>query len=170
MRSRFRVGVHLVWATKDRTPWLVEGVRLQVLGLLKAILRRTNCHPLAVGGWVDHVHVYTELTPNLSVAALINLLKANSTGWIRRNLPGLAAFEWQRGYAATGVDPRDDEALRRYILSQERIHGARQANGTRRATPGVRNPTARGGREPTPPGVAAIADPSAGIARRSTVR
>lgn len=134
MRSQCRVGVHLIWATKERRPWLVDGLRPTVFEVLGRIASRRHSNPIAIGGWVDHVHVYVMLSSQVTIVSLVNALKANSTAWIRRNRPDLHRFEWQRGYAAAGVDPRDDEALRRYIQGQETIHRSRVA-GNPAATP-----------------------------------
>lgn len=150
MRSVCRVGVHLIWATKRRGPWLSPQIRPKVFDLLGRISARRHCRPIAVGGWVDHVHVYVALSPQTSLISLVNSLKAHSCAWIRRNLPGLSSFEWQRGYAAAGVDPRDDAALRLYIQNQDAIHRARQSRGAWTHSIELASPCARGGREPTP--------------------
>jgi putative transposase len=128
-RRHYRVAVHLVWATKHRTPWLSEIVRPRLLALLAQILLRKRCRPVAIGGWVDHVHVYAMLSPQIAVVTLVNALKANSARWLRTNVAELAAFQWQRGYAAFGVDPRRDGTIRSYIQSQNEIHQARSSRG-----------------------------------------
>jgi len=150
MRSTCCVGVHLVWATKERRPWLARSIRPQVFALLGRIAARRHCPPLAIGGWVDHVHLYVTLSPQIPIVSLVNALKANSTSWIRRNLPGLHAFEWQRGYWARGVGPENGQALQAYIQHQEAIHRARRPNGASARRIEVAFPRGRGGREPTP--------------------
>lgn len=138
MRSRCRVGIHLIWATKGRHPWLSDAVRPRVCDLLGRIAAKRRCPPLAIGGWVDHVHLYLTLSPQIAIVALVNALKANSTTWIHQSLPGLDSFEWQRGYSAAGVDPRDDEALRSYIEHQDSIHEARHRHLTAPPAPKLR--------------------------------
>ena len=130
MRSHCRVGVHLVWATKNRRPWLVDELRPRVFEVLGGIAHRLHSSPIAIGGWVDHVHVYVMLSPQAPISGLVNALKAHSTTWVRQTHPGLLAFEWQRGYSAAGVDPRDDDALRTYIQNQEQIHRFRQSTNS----------------------------------------
>ena len=124
-RRLVRVGVHLVWGTKHRIPWLDGAVRARLDPLLRRTLIWKRCDPIAVGGWVDHVHVYALLGPMTTLSALVVALKSNSARWIRESSPGLECFQWQRGYAAFGVDPRDDAALRAYIRDQELIHSMR---------------------------------------------
>ncbi len=105
--------------------------------VLEGIAHRLHCSPIAIGGWVDHVHVYVMLSPQATISGLVNALKAHSTTWVRRTHPGLLAFEWQRGYSAAGVDPRDDDALRTYIQNQEQIHRFR--NSTKPGAIPIRN-------------------------------
>lgn len=122
-RHHYRVGVHLVWGTKHRAPTLAPELRWRLHRLLERICREKDCLPYAVGGWTDHVHVYVLLGAQTSVVSLVIALKANSSRWIRRYVPGLDRFEWGRGYAAIGVDPWRDTELRRYIATQEAHHG-----------------------------------------------
>lgn len=124
-RRQIFVGVHLVWGTKHRRPWLTRPIRLRLNGYLSRILLHHECRPLAVGGWVDHIHVYAALSPKVPLGALVIALKANSSRWLRREMVDLQEFFWQRGFAAFGVDPRDDADLRRYIQRQEEIHTKR---------------------------------------------
>ena len=76
MRSHCRVGVHLVWATKNRRPWLVDELRPRVFEVLGGIAHRLHCSPIAIGGWVDHVHVYVMLSSQVTIVSLVNALKA----------------------------------------------------------------------------------------------
>lgn len=124
-RSIVRVGVHLVWATKHRRPWLDADVRRRVCVVLAGVLKRKGCRPIEIGGWVDHLHVYLQLSPEVAVTPLVVSLKAISARWIKTHVPTLPDFRWQRGFWAYGVDPRDDADLRAYIRDQEQIHAHR---------------------------------------------
>jgi putative transposase len=133
-RSVVRVRIHLVWATKLRYPWLTADIRPRLALVVAGILRRRGCRPIEIGGWLDHLHVYLGLSPDVAVAPLVMCLKANSTRWVRSNIPALAGFEWQRGFWAYSVDPRNDSNLREYIRTQEQIHSARDREMRRVAT------------------------------------
>jgi transposase IS200 family protein len=43
---------------------------------------------LAVGGTADHVHLLVRLKPDMSVSKIVQLMKANSSKWIHRQLLG----------------------------------------------------------------------------------
>ena len=64
-----------------------------------------------------------------SVAELVQIAKAGSCRWIRQSFPHRAGFDWQGGYAAFSVSPRDDEHLMDYIRHQEHRHRERDFAG-----------------------------------------
>lgn len=82
---------------------------------------------LAVGGVVDHVHALLSLPSTQSVSKAMQLLKGNSSKWLRETFPQLVQcrFEWQEGYGAFSLGVSGVEATRRYIESQEEHHRVR---------------------------------------------
>ena len=50
---------------------------------------------MAIGGVADHVHVLLSLPPTLSIAKAMQLLKGNSSKWIRETFPKTRSFAWQ---------------------------------------------------------------------------
>jgi REP element-mobilizing transposase RayT len=77
---------------------------------------------LCVGGVDDHVHILARLRQDKTVSAVIGAIKANSSGWIHREFPALATFEWQAGYAAFTVSKSQSPRVSRYIETQEDHH------------------------------------------------
>jgi len=58
----------------------------------------------------------------MSVAGLVEDLKAASSKWLKTKALGLKDFAWQRGYGAFSVGPTDLDVLVRYIETQEEHH------------------------------------------------
>lgn len=75
----------------------------------------------AVGGVPDHVHVFAGLRATHCLADVMRELKSESSAWIHRELktPG---FAWQEGYGGFTVSASHIEAVRAYVLHQERHH------------------------------------------------
>ncbi len=122
MGSSFvQLHVHLVWSTLLRTPWLSAEYAKRVHGYVATRCRALRCDAIAVGGVADHIHVLAMLSPAISVAQLVNGIKAPTTTFIKREL-GLFDFAWQSGYGAFSLAPRDLEAVRGYVINQERHH------------------------------------------------
>ncbi len=116
------VGVHLVWATKRRQPWLSQEIRRDLFAYIAGTVKNKRCRLVAIGGSDDHVHLYVHLDPQATVRSLVTAIKSNSTRWLKQRDSALRQFRWQRGYAAFGVDSRDDTNLKRYIDSQDQVH------------------------------------------------
>jgi REP element-mobilizing transposase RayT len=116
--------MHCVFSTKERRPWLTAAIRPRLLPYLGGIARENEMKALAVGGVADHVHVLLSLPAILSVSKAMQLLKGNSSKWLRATFPELRpqGFAWQEGFGAfsIGVSGLDDTI--RYIQQQEEHH------------------------------------------------
>jgi REP element-mobilizing transposase RayT len=70
----------------------------------------------------DHVHLLVRLRQDIAVSDVLRVLKAKSSGWIHRTLPGMESFAWQKGYGAFTVSASQLERVRHYILRQQKHH------------------------------------------------
>ena len=87
--------VHYVWSTKNREPLIHESRQDRLYGYLGGILRNNKAKLLAAGGMPDHVHLFVSLPSTLTVAKVVNLLKSNSTTWVKQNIENMVRFHWQ---------------------------------------------------------------------------
>ena len=71
------------------------------------------------------VHLYAFMPSTISIADLINALKANSTRWIRQTFPNRRRFSWQEGYAAFSVSKSQEKAVIEYIRNKHEHHRGR---------------------------------------------
>jgi putative transposase len=113
---------HVVFATRNRHPWLDEPIRVRLYAYLGGAIRDEGGTALAIGGVADHVHMLARLRQDKAISAVIGAIKANSSGWIHREFAALAPFEWQEGYAAFTVSKSQVERVRIYIAGQEEHH------------------------------------------------
>ena len=116
------VRVHYIWSTYRRTPWLSPEWRERLYRYFAAVTRRKGGVLLCAGGVRDHVHLYVSLPPDVSIARLVNALKANSSRWIHESFPKLRSFAWQHGYSAFSVSRFSEAGLIKYIRNQEQHH------------------------------------------------
>ena len=68
----------------------------------------------------EHVHVLCNLTKKFPTAKVIEILKKDSSKFIKTL--GVPNFHWQRGYGLFSVSPSHFEAVRKYILDQDEHH------------------------------------------------
>jgi len=91
-----QVYVHLVAATKDGIPFLVDGtLRADMHAAMAKTFRTLDCPTLRVGGVEDHVHVLFRLSRVRSIADVVATVREQSSAWMRGR--GLERFEWEDG-------------------------------------------------------------------------
>jgi REP-associated tyrosine transposase len=120
--SYTHVAIHAIFATKNRQPWLTNGLRPQVFAYMAGIIKRLGAKSIILGGHSDHVHLLFILPAPLPLADLMEKLKANSSKWIHQQRPNLRGFGWQTGYAAFSVSQSNLEQVRTYIAMQDEHH------------------------------------------------
>ena len=89
--------VHLIFSTKDRTPFLIENVRSDLHGYVAGILKETNCHPIIINSMEDHIHLLFDLGRTVAISKVVEASKTGSSKWLKTRDPKLAQFAWQSG-------------------------------------------------------------------------
>jgi REP element-mobilizing transposase RayT len=75
-----------------------------------------------IGGIEDHVHMLLSLPCTICLAKLVELIKKDSSKWLKTKSPSFQFFAWQNGYGAFSVSASNIEVVRKYILEQEMHH------------------------------------------------
>jgi REP element-mobilizing transposase RayT len=114
--------VHALFSTKDRQPWLDAEVREEVFRYLGGTVNELGGQSLLVNGPSNHVHMLFAQPSTLSIATLMEKVKANSSGWVKKRWHDHRYFGWQTGYAAFSVSKSHLEQVKHYISNQEEHH------------------------------------------------
>jgi REP element-mobilizing transposase RayT len=114
--------VHVIFSTKDRTPYLMDEHLPAMHAYLAKVTRSLGCDCYRVGGVADHVHLAIRLPRTLSAAKFVEEIKTPSSKWVKTEFPRLRDFAWQRGYGAFSIGRSDLDALIGYIDRQEEHH------------------------------------------------
>ena len=122
MSSRVEQFAHLVWSTHGRRAWITAEIEPHLHRVIQARSVEEHCSVIAIGGMADHVHVLTRVHPSVWLARLAGVLKAISSGAVRRSLQPGSAFAWQTGYGAFSVSQRLVSAVERYVSEQKHHH------------------------------------------------
>ncbi len=120
--SYTRLYCHVVFATKNRQPWITADIRQRLYDYMGGIVKAENGDLLAAGGTDDHVHLLLSLHPQTWVSDALRLIKTNSSKWIHGTFPDKTKFAWQAGYGAFSVSRSNVESVTRYIANQEQHH------------------------------------------------
>jgi REP element-mobilizing transposase RayT len=114
---------HIVYSTKERMPSIPEALQPKLWAYMAGIAANHGMRALAIGGIEDHVHALISLPATMSIAEAVQLIKANSSGWINRGRR--SRFEWQEGYFGCSVSRSQLARVSKYIANQREHHKKR---------------------------------------------
>jgi REP-associated tyrosine transposase len=114
--------IHALFTTKNREPVIHNEMRTELFPYIGGIVNKLGGRSLLVNGVADHVHMLLILQPALPLADVMEKVKANSSGWVKKRFPASRVFAWQTGYAAFSVSRSQVEQVKRYIARQEQHH------------------------------------------------
>lgn len=117
-----QINIHCVFAVKGRENFITKDFRDDLHRYLCGILKNDGSYPLAVNGWMDHVHAFYELPPRLAVSDQMRMLKASSSKWINDQGFVKGQFNWQDGYGAFSYSRSQRNSVIEYIMNQELHH------------------------------------------------
>lgn len=120
--SFLSVYLHIVFSTKNRKPRIPQAKRQRLWNYLAGIAANHKMKALSIGGMSEHVHILLSLASEVGVSKAVNLLKSNSSKWMREEDAG---FTWQEGYAAFSVSRSSLASVVEYIENQEEHHKKR---------------------------------------------
>ena len=115
--------VHLIFSTKGRQPLITPEIRNDLFAYLGGIVREMQGVALIINGTADHVHMLIRIRPVQAVAAIVRVVKTNSSRWVREKWK--LRFAWQTGYGAFSVSESNVPAVSGYIATQEEHHRKR---------------------------------------------
>jgi len=116
---------HIVFATKDRRPWVDAAVAERLHPYLGAGVRGEQGTALAINGTADHVHILARLRQDQALSEVVRAIKANSSKWVHGTFRSHRTFAWQTGYGAFSVSESQAARVAAYIRDQERHHRRR---------------------------------------------
>ena len=120
----FSLKHHLVWCPKYRRPVLVPPYDDRLKQIIADILAEFGWTGHAVEVMPDHVHLFLESDPTVSVAEIVNRIKGRSSRLMRQEFPPLRSrlpTLWSRSYFAATVGTVSEATIRSYIAAQKGV-------------------------------------------------
>jgi len=114
--------LHVVFSTRERRPTIPASVLAELWAVIAGIGRNHRLEMIKVGGMADHVHVLFALPADVTLAHAVQVLKANSSRWMRQQV---REFSWQQGYGAFSVSASVAGVVKKYIENQPEHHKRR---------------------------------------------
>ncbi len=117
-----QLNIHCVFAVNGRQNIITKNFRDDLHRYMSGILKNDGSFPLAVNGWMDHIHVFFELPVTMAISDQMRMLKATSSKWINENKFVNGKFTWQEGYGAFSYSRSQRDSVIQYIINQEEHH------------------------------------------------
>lgn len=123
MSTYTQILYQIVFGSKDYTNFLTRENQGMLFGYIVGMLKKRNCHPYQVGGYGNHVHIVTHLSPTINLADLVREIKKATHEMMVRDKKSFPHFPgWQVGYGAFTYHISMKPVLINYVLNQERHH------------------------------------------------
>src|ERR1022692_3451210 len=90
----------IVFGTKKRETTISETHCEELYKYIWGVTKKHNCKLYRIIGMEDHIHIFSDLHPSLSLADYIKDIKVSSSLWMKEcgNFPQFNG--WQEGYGA----------------------------------------------------------------------
>jgi putative transposase len=124
-QSLNKVILHMVFSTKDRLPLIDAEIRPRLHAFMSTVFREIDppqSQAYRVGGVADHVHIAGSLPRTVTISKLFEVIKKESSVWIKKQGAKYENFYWQSGYGSFSVAPSQLDQLIGYIDKQEEHH------------------------------------------------
>lgn len=113
---------HIVFGTKHREPTINEKNESELYKYIWGILNNKKCKLYRINGMPDHIHIFFDPHPSVSLSSLIKDIKIASNLWMKESglFPELDG--WQEGYGAFTSSVKEKETIINYIKNQKDHH------------------------------------------------
>ncbi len=119
--SVYKLEYHIVWGTKYRRKFLVKGIEKEFLKHLRAeITKYPTLQMVAANTDRDHVHLQIEIPPNVTIASVVQRMKAATSLHLRKKFRVIKEMYldkegiWSVGYFVSSLG-LNDQHIKRYI-------------------------------------------------------
>lgn len=100
----------------------MKSYRFRLFGHMKEYASKNDILLDIINGVEDYVHCLIRLKTTQSVADVIRVIKGESSFRVNKNVIFEENFEWQDGFGAISVSPKEINGIRKYIYDQEKHH------------------------------------------------
>ena len=121
--STFRqIYYHVVLSTKNRESTITQQHEQELYKYTWGIINNLKCKLYRINSMPDHIHIFSDLHPTVSLADYVKSIKVASNAWMKESGKFPMFSGWQDGYAAFTYSIRDKDMIIDYIKNQKEHH------------------------------------------------
>jgi putative transposase len=112
----------IVFGTRDRKATIAEAHCEEMYRYIWGVIKNLNCKLYRINGTEDHIHIFSDLHPSISLSDYVKKIKVASSLWMKEN-GKFPNFEgWQEKYAAFTYSIREKDMIINYVKNQKEHH------------------------------------------------
>lgn len=121
-QSISKLYVHIIYHIKNHLCYIRKEDETELYAYIGGLIKISKSIPILINGTEDHIHILCIMSRNISLAKLLEDIKAISSKWIKTKGNHYRYFEWQGGYAGYSVSQSRVEIVKGYIENQKEHH------------------------------------------------
>ena len=118
--------LHLIWSTWDRLPLIKPDIESRLYSAIAQKAESLKCRVIAIGGDIDHVHLFVRLPTTIAIAELVKLVKGSTSHLMNHEIAPQREFKWQGAYGAFTISKTLVDTVANYVRNQKQHHANRQ--------------------------------------------
>ncbi|HAP96622.1 MULTISPECIES: IS200/IS605 family transposase [Epilithonimonas] len=112
----------IIFGTKHREQTINEKNESQLYKYIWGILENKKCKLYRINGMPDHIHIFCDLHPSISLSDFVKDIKVSTSLWMKQSGLFPEFTNWQEGYGAFTYSVREKDMIINYIKNQKEHH------------------------------------------------
>jgi putative transposase len=109
----------IVFSTKFREATINETYETELYKYIWGIINTHKCKMYRINSLPDHIHIFTDLHPSISLSDFVKSIKVASSIWMKASGKFPKFTFWQEGYGAFTYSIREKDMIINYIKNQK---------------------------------------------------
>ena len=122
MSSYQQIFYQIVFGTKRRQPTIPESSCKELYQYIYGIIKKKNCKLYRINGVEDHIHIFSDLHPSVSLSDYVKDIKVASSIWMKASGKFPMFVAWQEKYGAFTYSIKEKDIIINYIKNQKEHH------------------------------------------------
>ena len=120
--SYTQIHIQFVFAVKYRAAMINKEWKERLHQYMTGMFQENKHKMLQINSMPDHIHIFIGMRPHQAISSLVQLVKTESSKWIKEENLCSHPFAWQEGYGAFSYAKSQVTDVIRYIQNQEIHH------------------------------------------------
>jgi putative transposase len=117
-----QVFYQIVFGTKMREPTIIDKHSEELYKYIWGVVKNNGCKLYRINGMEDHIHIFSDLHPSISLADYVKDIKVASSLWMKECGKFPEFKGWQEGYGAFTYSVKEKDMIIDYVKNQKEHH------------------------------------------------